>query len=51
MPAPKSKKRRIDPPVKEKEEVQVQTATETTSNGTMAEEKAQHFETLQLHAG
>jgi hypothetical protein len=56
MPTPKSKRRRLDPPAKEKEESHIQaapstTTTEPTSNGTMAQEAEQRFETLQLHAG
>jgi hypothetical protein len=57
MPTPKTKKRRINPPVKEiddshsKAAPTTATTTESATNGTMAEEKVQNFETLQLHAG
>src|ERR1700761_5608432 len=55
MPAPKTKKRRIDPPAKKIEDPQSQdapvTTTEPATNGTMSADKTPNFETLQLHAG
>jgi hypothetical protein len=59
MPAHKAKKRRIDPPVKEKEDLDVSSTTApatasatATANGTNGEMSTEpRFETLQLHAG
>jgi hypothetical protein len=65
MPSPRTnKKRRAEPATKQQEpavkkqateqatEPETETAVATNgSNGTMADEKAPRFETLQLHAG